>query len=145
MHLHGTISPFDTQKRVHILHCQLNKHHLSSAYCPHSTTLKNKEKSVIALDCNGRTSGTLPVVSSYITSVFLSANVLCFSKYPNGPEISKPVKLVFCFKFFVVFISLFKIFVSFSMHFNLFKYVSCIQRHLNCNSACSNCTIRTIT
>ena len=72
MHPHGTISPFDTQKRVHILHCQLNKHHLSSDYCPHSTTLKNKEKSVIALDCNGRTSGTLPAVSSYTTSVFLS-------------------------------------------------------------------------
>ena len=72
MHPHGTISPFDMQKRVHILHCQLNKHYLSSTYCPHSTTLKNKEKSVIALDCNGRTSGTLPAVSSYITSVFLS-------------------------------------------------------------------------
>ena len=72
LHDHKTISPFDKQKYGHKLHCELNKHHFSNTYCPHGITEKKKEKPVIASDCGGKTSGTLPAVSSYTTSVFLS-------------------------------------------------------------------------
>ena len=74
-HDHGAISPFDKQKLGHRLHCELNKHHLSNIYCPHSFAKKNQEKHVIAPDCGGQTSETLPAFGSYNTSVFSSDTV----------------------------------------------------------------------
>ena len=70
-HDHGTISPFDKQKHGHKLYCELNKRNLSKIFCPHSLAEKNRAKPVIAPDCSGKTSGTLPAFGSYNT-VFLS-------------------------------------------------------------------------
>ena len=79
-HDHGTISPFDKQKHTHELYCVLNKHHSSNVFCPHSISEKNKQRPVIASDCGGKSSGTIPAVGSYNVSVFLSDPVLLNAK-----------------------------------------------------------------
>mgnify|MGYP001254345027 CR=1 FL=1 len=71
----GTVFSFDKQKHGHHLHCELNKHHLSNIYCPHSITKRNKRKPMIASDCGGKTSGTLLTFAAYNTSVFSSDTV----------------------------------------------------------------------
>ena len=74
-HDHGTISPFDQQQYGHKLYCELNKHHLLRAFCPHSFAEKNQEKHVIASDCGGKTPETLPTFGSDNTSMFSSGIV----------------------------------------------------------------------
>ena len=66
VHNHGMISPFESSKHKHKLHCDINRHELSDMYCPHNISYKNKENTVISIDCNGKTSSTVPVFSQHI-------------------------------------------------------------------------------
>ena len=68
VHNHGKISPFNSSKHKNKLHCDINRHDLSNTYCPHRMSEDKKEDTVISLDCNGKTSATIPLLSQYTGS-----------------------------------------------------------------------------
>ena len=64
-HLGSIVSPFDSHKKLVSPHCLLMRgtHHQKEK-CPHSSTNRDKTTQ-IALDCGGKTSGTVPKTSSH--------------------------------------------------------------------------------
>lgn len=91
-HNHESNSPFDKQKQLHELHCELNRHHLMDKICPHKTTKEAQKKLVITMDCGGSTSGVVslfgPLTSHYLLNVVCSNFGLLLNTYYTVPFLS---------------------------------------------------------
>ena len=85
------VSPFDGNKESKSLHCLL-KSHTHQGFCPHSESgPKNAHSFIIATDCGGKTSGTIPNLTSFHSDL-AEINYFSYNHFLSGNKLaSSPV------------------------------------------------------